>query len=515
MAGRSGARSGRSTGGATTSSLKATKSVYTSGPSHHSSTSTKSSDSSHRSSAATKSSDSSHHSSAATKSSGTPRDPHKASSHRDSSRDPRDRDSSRDSRDRDSSRDSRPKDSGRDSRPSDFDRRPPRSSNNSRPDPSRQGNGQGPPPPLANRQCPPLANGQYPPRGSGQGGGGGRPSSPPLNAPPRKRGLRDYAPSGYQIQETVQTLESLPRLVTGMTDSVQEVKSMMGRNNQGPRPGQFDDEDDFAPSPGGDSPGGRRPPPGRGGGRGRNDVCGPSPGGGFTPGDDDWNPSPDDRGPNPFDKGSTNNNSRSSAPRNGRGGGGGRNDDFVPSPGGSDSSSSEDDSSSSEDDLPPSPANGRGRNCVDQRPKTKTSSSSAPPSGRGPNAGPSGNRNGPSPLGPGGSNQTRSNPQAVGPPEYLPFEKCGHEIKVMNGPSGAGPYNYSGNPAPWLRRSPNAFAGYCLPCDTRLRRDQEQKLLDTNQSINIKQVWNGWNQRWKNPVLTGFTQDGKALLKTV
>ena len=120
-------------------------------------------------------------------------------------------------------------------------------------------------------------------------------------------------------------------------------------------------------------------------------------------------------------------------------------------------------------------------------------------------------------------------------------------MKHMNGPCGAGPYNYSANPAPWMKPTPVAFEGSCLPCDTDLRRGMELEHIKAYQEAyqaelnafkhqtgreptgdehkrtrakhrnardsRIKQVWGNWNQRWKSPMVIEFGEDGKAILK--
>jgi hypothetical protein len=117
-------------------------------------------------------------------------------------------------------------------------------------------------------------------------------------------------------------------------------------------------------------------------------------------------------------------------------------------------------------------------------------------------------------------------------------------MKYMNGPSGAGPYNYTGYPAPWLMPSPVAFEGRCLPCDTTFRRGEEghhisayrksystaadrndrnrneaetkaiRHRLVATRNAKIREVWSDWNQRWKAPHVVDLTDEGKAVMKT-
>jgi hypothetical protein len=359
-------------------------------------------------------------------------------------------------------------------------------------------------------------------------------------------------PSGYQIQEGLRTVETLSYTVPQMVETAQDLKGMVGSRNQGGRPGPYNDEDDYTPSPGGDNPGGRRLGPGRGCGRGRDDGYTPSPGGDYNPSDDDYTPSPDGRGPKRFDQWPTKNNSRPSAPRDGWGArGGGRNDDYTPSPGGySDDytpSPGGSDYSPREDDFTPSP-DGSGPKHFPKWPTNNNPNSSASANGRGPYLGTPGSRNGPGPLGPSGSNQPpKTRAQSIPRTYEFPFEKCQHRMKYINGPSGSGPYNYTGNPARWLKPSPVAFEGFCLTCDTAFRRQKEQEQLDNYETSyqaelrywkeqnqrepsaqeqreirggqrvardgKIKQIWGNWNQRWKSPMVVEFGEDGRALMK--
>lgn len=275
-------------------------------------------------------------------------------------------------------------------------------------------------------------------------------------------------------------------------------------------------------------------------------------GGDFTPRDDgDFTPTPLDSGPRrngrkAFDQWPDN--SRPPTTQNGRGGSGGRNVDYASSPDGGDYTPSD-------DDFTPSPVDGRGKKRFDQWPTTKAFDPSAPASGRSLNPGQAGNR-GPSPLGPGGSNQNTPKPQPNPEKDEFVFEKCQHSMRYVEGPwtvdsNGvavrAGPYDYRAKPAPWMKQTTIAFAGYCLSCDTKDRRKKENDFLEAyeksyngalnafraqnkrepspdehrqirtfhqgKKSNNIKEVWNRWNERWKSPVLVAYGDDGKAVLE--
>lgn len=417
-----------------------------------------------------------------------------------------------------------------------------------------------------------------PPPASQGGGGGRRRPSPhfptqgvgggPLlshhdDAPARKSRLNLSMPSNVQLQETTRTFQDCTNAISQAHGAYQDARDMWRRNKQGgrPPPGQFDDQcdnrEDFPGSPGGASPGGCGPGPGRGGGGGRNNDYAPSPGGGelspggsesspggsaYSPREDDRTPARDGGGPKPFDQWPTSNNSIPSGSPNGQDAGNSRDIDYVSKP-------NSNRYRPSEDKFTPSPAGETGQKRFDQWPATNAANASAPTSRRGPDPGPNGNRPGPSPLGPNGINQPQSKAPNIAPTLKFHFEKCSHTSEYGNRPCGAGPYNYSGSPAEWLKEYPIAYEGRCLACDTNFRRGQEQSHINAYEEAyqaalrgfkaqnrrdpvkgerdqiktyhlgargrKITEVWGSWNERWKTVVVVKYDEDndGKAVLK--